>query len=130
MSNSTDSASRAESLFCSTVYDDGQTGFFVVAHVLCVCCLVGLAFFIYKYYKRRDYSPIRERAARLSIVQMVGFYSLFAIQYFTEVMFSLGLDWSSNDPADIPWSRDLNKALYISVRFVTYMMFVLRYGCC
>lgn len=125
-----EATSRAESLFCYTTYQEGRTFFLVTAHILCVCCLVVLAVLIYKYYQRRDYSPIRERAARLSIVQMLGFYSLFAIQYITEVMFSLGLDWSSPSNSDVPWSRDLNKSLYMSVRILTYLLFVLRYSAC
>jgi hypothetical protein len=127
MGGTGEDAKRAESLFCDHVYIEGHLSYLITAHTICICCLVGLAIFIRKYYQRRDYSPIRERAPKLSIVQMVGFYLLFATQYLTEIMFSLGLDWGSTSTSGVPWSRDLNKSLYISVRVLTYLLFVLRY---
>ncbi len=120
---------QQESLFCKTSYDDDHFINRIVGHLVTCSILIVMAVLIVLYWRRRNQSPIKERAGTLSIIQMVGFFSLLVILYFTEIVLSMNLfDWEANkdDDDDIPWVRRLIKSLYLSIRIMTYCLFVFR----
>ena len=122
------------SLFCIGRYRD-TTAMWVRNTTAC-SLLLGLFVLIIKYTLRRHHSPIRERAALLSIMQMLGFWCLFLIQYITEIIIMT----TDQDTAWSPYCRDDNadcsarewrsliKSVYMATRITTYLLFVIRYA--
>ena len=121
------------SLFCIGRYED-KTAMWIRNTAACGL-LLSLLVLIIKYIKRRHHSPIRERAALLSIVQMFGFWCFFLIQYITEIIIMTtdkDTAWSPDCEGDTSnceakkW-RSLIKSVYMATRIVTYFLFIVRY---
>lgn len=110
-----------ETIFCRENKDNLVLK--IISHTVTFLVLLGLAVLILKYYRRRKDTPIRERAPLLSIFQMIGFFGLFFIMYLTEIYIEIDSNFYEHDKNYI---RCITKAFYISLRVVTYMLFVLR----
>lgn len=119
------------SLFCTN--NDRSIGFVFYRFFTASLILGGLLILIVKYTKKRDQTPIKERSALLSIFQMVGFWTLLLIQFINEILLLL-LDqsyWSQYNREQGGGSeardwRSMLKSLYISVRVMTYLIFLVR----
>ena len=119
------------SLFCTN--NDRRIGFVFYRFFTASMILGGLLILIVKYTKKRDQTPIKERSALLSIFQMVGFWTLLLIQFINEILL-LSLDqsyWSQYNREQGGGSeardwRSMLKSLYISVRVMTYLIFLVR----
>ena len=112
-----------ESLFCKQTYENSNTVWLVISHVVTILIMLFLLCLILSYARRRRQSPIRERSPLLSIIQLAGFYGLLLQTYVTEIY--LAVDEAPWEDVDGPW-RCFNKAFYISLRVVAYTIFVLR----
>lgn len=116
---------KNHTLFCKTAYT--HLPLKILAHVLWTGSIVYGIYFTWRLFRVRDTFPIRERAPRVSIAHSIVYLMLLIILYSIEIFGSSeNRDWDVRDQSEIPASRRLLKATYLSIRTNIYLIFLGR----
>lgn len=114
----------AHALICGKAYDKGHLPQLIIAQAIVIISLLLCLFWIYKFIKRMNHFPVKERAPILAMYQSFCFVGIIFIPYLSEYFIDF---WEYVEKeADIPISRKIFKALYFTVRASCYLIFIPR----
>jgi len=116
-----------QTVLCEFKTSDENILGLVIGNLSIISCLGLYLICIYMFYSRIHLFPVKERAPRLALFQMIAFTMIVMLVYSVEVLQILGFDWQSIDEASIKISRRFFKALYMSLSLLTYLMYLPRY---
>jgi hypothetical protein len=120
----------AHTLICRSAYNDAQPRYHLIgAHSIIILTFLFLTYLIISFSRKRHLFPIRERAPKLAIAQAVSFSLILVVTYIVELMIANNVNWCSETIGNIPFSRRLLKAIYSSMRLLSYFVFSFRYAC-
>lgn len=101
---------------------------YYISHILILALIFLVAWLINIFSMKRHLFPVKERAPVLALTQSIYFLLLVICPYLVEVFVLLGIDWRAEVWTNIPFLRKFLKALYLSLRFTAYPLFLLRYN--
>jgi hypothetical protein len=118
---------QAQTMICSSNYDQNRTVFVAFLFVLVAAVLVATFAFILIYSKKIQLFPLKGRAPRLSLIQMIYFVLLNFIPFFIEFLMILGVRWEDDsNPQKHFLAKDFLKALFTLIRVSCNLLYVQR----
>lgn len=119
---------QAQTMICSSNYDKQHTVFVTFLFLLVALLLIATFGFILVYSKKIQLFPLKGRAPRLSLIQMIYFVLLNFIPFFIEFLMILGVRWEDDsNPQKHFLAKDFLKALYTLIRLSCNLLYIQRY---
>ena len=119
-------ASTAQSIICSSAYQDDSPISLIIGHLLTVSLIFILFVLTFKFSRKIHLFPAKERSPLLTVIQMIYFTSTLFSIYLTEIIVLFEVSWDAESQNEIHFSRKFFKALYISLRLCSFPIYILR----
>jgi|JFJP01.1.fsa_nt_gi chromate transport protein ChrA len=91
----------------------------------CVVLAVVLRF-VWSFSRKTQLFPLKGRAPRFVVIQLIYFFMMNFIPVLTEVFLMVGVSWDKDSTDDIPMTRQFLKSIYFLFRMWCYLIYVHR----
>ena len=96
--------------------------------LICLACLIlSLSVhFTWKFSSKIQLFPLKGRAPRFVVIQLVYFIMLNFIPLLTEIFLRIGVNWKKESTAGVPLTREFLKSFYSTMRLSCYLIYIHR----
>jgi hypothetical protein len=82
--------------------------------------------FVWSFSKKTQLFPLKGRAPRFVVIQLIYFFMMNFVPLITEVFLKVGVSWEKERADDIPMTRQFLKSIYFLFRMWCYLIYVHR----